>query len=65
MEETSNRAGALAVASAARPCPSLPKFFAALRFLSRNLRPRVQKVRTTPCTFVFTCFFTLWRKQFP
>src|SRR5277367_5973436 len=30
----------LAVASATRPCTSLPKFFAALRFLSRNLRPR-------------------------
>jgi hypothetical protein len=24
----------------------------------------VKKVRTTHCTFVFTCFFTLWREQF-
>ena len=24
----------------------------------------MQKVRTTHSTFVFTCFFTLWREQF-
>ena len=24
----------------------------------------MKKVRTTHCTFVFTCFFTLWREQF-
>jgi len=24
----------------------------------------VKKVRTTHSTFVFTCFFTLWREQF-